>query len=86
MSKRKKSPTFDSVYAHDYSYDEVMGVTMHVPSFGAVKVADIRGWGYLTGGGSCALGMHEDVAAPIQDAMGNLIVRLLNEHFTKTTP
>ncbi len=43
------------------------------------KLFDIRGWGYLTGKGSEALGMDEDKAAEIQDNIGKHIVELMNK-------
>jgi hypothetical protein len=42
------------------------------------RMLDIRGWGYLTGKGSEALGMDEDAAAKIQDAIGKRTADLLN--------
>lgn len=42
------------------------------------RVVDIRGWGFLTGKGSEALGMEETKAADIQDRFGTLIAVLLN--------
>jgi hypothetical protein len=41
------------------------------------KVLDLRGWGFLTGGGS--LNLPEDEAAKIQDAIGEKITALMNE-------
>lgn len=38
----------------------------------------IRGWGYLTGGGSGALGLAPDIAVKIQDEFANYIVQILN--------
>lgn len=40
---------------------------------GPMHVADIRGWGYLTGRGHGALGLSHEDAAAIQDANGRLI-------------
>ena len=34
---------------------------------------DVRGWGYLTGGGSGALGLDADTASRLQDELGRLI-------------
>lgn len=42
------------------------------------RMLDIRGWGFLTGKGSEALGMDEDAAAKIQDDIGKRVVELLN--------
>lgn len=42
------------------------------------RMLDMRGWGYLTGKGSEALGMDEDDAAKIQDAIGQRTAELLN--------
>lgn len=38
---------------------------------GQMRIADLRGWGHLTGGGACALPHPE--AAAIQDANARLI-------------
>jgi hypothetical protein len=40
---------------------------------GRMRVADIRGWGHLTGGGHGALGLPDDQAIAIQEANGRLI-------------
>ena len=40
------------------------------------RVCDLRGWGFLTGGGACNL--PEDEASKIQDKMGEQIAALLN--------
>lgn len=40
---------------------------------GHAKLFDIRGWGYLTGGGHGALGLSNDDAVRIQSANANLI-------------
>ncbi len=40
---------------------------------GPMHVADIRGWGHLTGGGHGAHGMAREDAAKIQDANAKLI-------------
>lgn len=42
------------------------------------RMLDMRGWGYLTGEGSEALGMDEDAAAKIQDKIGRRTAELLN--------
>lgn len=40
-----------------------------------MRVADVRGWGYLTGAGHGALGLDHHTAASIQDANAALIAR-----------
>lgn len=45
---------------------------------GQMRIADIRGWGHLTGQGACRF--SEDKAAAIQDANAELIVRSVNSH------
>lgn len=40
---------------------------------GEMQVADIRGWGHLTGRGCGACGMEDESAAAIQDANGEFI-------------
>ena len=42
------------------------------------RLLDLRGWGYLTGMGSGALGMPPQAAAGIQDAIGCRVVDLMN--------
>ena len=42
------------------------------------RVLDVRGWGYLTGQGSKALGLSAGSAARIQDDFGSSVVALLN--------
>ncbi len=44
-----------------------------------VRVFDIRGWGYLTGG--AALAMSAEKAAEVQDAIAAEVVRILNKHW-----
>ena len=38
---------------------------------GVMHIADVRGWGFLTGGGACNMGTHQ--ASEIQDANGALL-------------
>jgi hypothetical protein len=54
-------------------------VSDHAPK-GRMRVADIRGWGYLTGKGDGALGLSEDDAFAIQEANAALIVNAVNNH------
>ena len=42
------------------------------------RMLDMRGWGFLTGKGSEALGIDEDEAARIQDRIGAHVTGLLN--------
>jgi hypothetical protein len=44
-----------------------------------VWVADMRGWGYLTGTGG--LNLNRNVAAKTQDQMAEWIVELMNEYY-----
>ena len=48
---------------------------------GPNPIMDIRGWGYLTGGGHGALGLSVEQAKAEQDALGDLVADLLNKHF-----
>lgn len=43
------------------------------------RLLDMRGWGYLTGQGSEALGMDLEAAAEIQDKIGQHVTALMNE-------
>lgn len=42
------------------------------------RIVDVRGWGYLTGGGGCALNLHPDKAKAIQDRIGAFLVAAMN--------
>jgi hypothetical protein len=42
------------------------------------RLLDMRGWGYLTGNGSEALGMEENAAAEIQDRIGRGVTDMMN--------
>lgn len=44
-------------------------------------VLDVRAWGYLTGGGHGALGLHPQEASRQQDAFGQMVADMLNEKF-----
>lgn len=48
-----------------------------------VHVADLRGWGYLTGTGQGALGLSEAEGIAVQDAMGRVMAAALNEYFDR---
>jgi hypothetical protein len=45
---------------------------------GDTFVLDIRGWGYLTGHGSGALGLPNNTAMALQDAFGQMVADALN--------
>ena len=47
------------------------------------RILDMRGWGYLTGKGSQALGLDEDEAAKIQDGIGEHVAELMNQDAAK---
>lgn len=47
-----------------------------VPGHGYTMVADMRGWGYLTGKG--ALGLDPETAGKIQDEMGRYVTSCAN--------
>ena len=49
---------------------------------GMCHVADIRGWGYLTGGGR-ALNLHPDVAFAAQQRAMQFIVDAMNEKLAR---
>ncbi|MHB8287115.1 MAG: hypothetical protein ACYDD1_20900 [Caulobacteraceae bacterium] len=52
------------------------GTMIFAPSLkgGETRVADLRGWGYLTGRGHGALGLSEDQAIAAQNIVGRLLV------------
>lgn len=54
-------------------------VADNVPK-GPMHVADVRGWGYLTGAGYGALGLKSGDALAIQRANAAFIVRAVNAH------
>jgi hypothetical protein len=62
----------------DWRYEGRAQHIIHDDAKGMMQVADIRGWGHLTGGGHGAWGMDADKAASIQDANGHLITALRN--------
>lgn len=45
---------------------------------GPMRIADLRGWGHLTGIGAC--NFDEEKASDIQDATGDFIARACNNH------
>lgn len=47
---------------------------------GPARVADMRGWGYLTGKGHGALSLSEDEAIDIQRANAEHIIKCVNSH------
>lgn len=47
---------------------------------GRFHVADMRGWGHLTGKGHGALGLDDKTAIAIQEANAALIVEAVNNH------
>lgn len=49
------------------------------------RMLDMRGWGFLTGKGSQALGMDEDKAAALQDRVGTRVAVLLNADVAEST-
>lgn len=51
---------------------------------GAMRVLDVRSWGYLTGGGHGALGLTTDQASDEQDQFGEMVAQMLNEKFAKS--
>lgn len=55
--------------------DPYNGTFIWAPSAkgGETHVADVRGWGYLIGGGHGALGFDYDEAAAVQDGIGKAI-------------
>ena len=47
------------------------------------RVLDVRGWGYLTGKGSQALGLDEESAINIQNNIGIRVAQLMNNDTTE---
>jgi hypothetical protein len=47
---------------------------------GPMRVADLRGWGYLTGKGHGALGLSRDEGIAVQEANATFIVKAVNNH------
>lgn len=50
-----------------------------------VGTVELRGWGYLTGGGHGALGLPGDEAAKAQDAIGEFVVAAVNRALSAPT-
>lgn len=50
---------------------------------GDSRVADVRGWGYLTGKGHGALGLDPDEASKVHDALGDFIARCSPERLAE---
>lgn len=75
----------EGVPAHTPLPWTVEGPTLSIVSTCEIKgdrfhVADMRGWGHLTGKGHGALGLEYAVAVKIQEANADLIVRAVNNH------
>lgn len=47
---------------------------------GPARIADLRGWGYLTGKGHGALGLTHDEGTAVQKANADFIVKAVNSH------
>jgi len=67
--------------------DEGLGIWCPSAKGGETKIFDVRGWGYLTGGGHGALGLPSDKAEEIQRANGTLAASApqLLDHITVLT-
>lgn len=71
MSKRKlRGPYFTDPFA-----DKIYGMS---DKGGNMTVLDIRGWGYLTGRGSGALGLDKAEAIDEQKRFAEFVVNALN--------
>lgn len=64
-----------SVEPHSFSI-----YASHVTKKQSPRVADMRGWGYLTGKGDGALGLSDDDGIRAQKANAELIVKAVNNH------
>lgn len=62
--------TMKTILSSPAEYDGYGQITITHPDKGYAKIADVRGWGFLTGGGSGALGLPEKEAVEIQTAIG----------------
>lgn len=68
----------DEFKFREMEYDEMSnGLYGIMPNGDKQKIADIRGWGFLTGGASHALSQSKAMA--IQKAWGNKIVKVWND-------
>jgi hypothetical protein len=72
MTEHTPTPWRSCPYSQDIYAD-------NVPK-GPMRVADIRGWGYLTGKGHGALGLSNEEALATQIANAALIVKAVNNH------
>ena len=60
---------------YSHMYGKIFGTH---PVMGQVHIADVRGWGYLTGGGHRALGLSNEEGKAAQDKLGDDIAAALN--------
>lgn len=66
MSGPKHTPSVT-----DWEYNAAGGlIEGRAPGYGSVTIAEIRGYGYLTGQGPGALGLPQEYAEAIQDGWG----------------
>ena len=64
-------------YKGPFKYNKTATMIFGAAACGESHVLDVRGWGYL------ASKMTVEKAEAIQDEFGELVVKLLNEHFVK---
>ena len=79
-----ETPIHTQATARPWHLDNTAGPRIYARDHkGIFPIADIRGWGHLTGKGEGALGLSHDEGAAIQDANAALIVKAVNRdhHF-----
>ena len=86
MTNRPKLPDTPVFCAGPFSLWEGSGWIVGTDAFGDMcHVADIRGWGYLTGRGR-ALALDDDTAFEAQKLAAQFIVDAMNEKMARDFP
>ena len=82
-AKRPTLPNLPTFCAGPFSAN-IAGQIVGVDAFGEpCHVADIRGWGYLTGRGGLALGLDHDAAVQAQMQTVQFILDAMNEKMAR---
>ena len=75
--KRTAKSTLSQIQSARWRYDEEGQIIWAIDPFGNgsdYRLADLRGWGHLTGHGAIALKMTSEAAVKVQDRLGQWIV------------
>lgn len=77
MSQETKKSYLPSQFDGEF-HGVGMGKIFIKTNLGDTNVLDIRGWGYLTGKGCCALGLKDEVAGMLQEGFEQWVIDALN--------